>query len=112
MNGWQTHVKGPFADGGQCAGLLKLWAVVHFDVVEAVMAVNSILSTGVQGVQAGLQRANRAAGEIARFGTTEKDGGLATPIVDLKRSELQVKASAAVIRSADEVVGTLIDIKA
>ena len=76
------------------------------------MSVNSILSTGVQGVQSGLQRANRAAGEIARAGTTEQDGDLATPIVDLKRSELQVKASAAVIKTADEVVGTLIDIKA
>jgi hypothetical protein len=81
------------------------------------MAVNSILSTGVQGVQSGLQRASRAAGEIARFGTTDQAGGeqggdLATPIVDLKLSELQVKASAAVIKTADEVVGTLIDIRA
>jgi hypothetical protein len=76
------------------------------------MAVNSILSTGVQGVQAGMQRANRAAGEIARAGTSEEGGDLATPIIDLKLSELQVKASAAVIKTADEVVGTLIDIKA
>lgn len=76
------------------------------------MTVNSVLSTGVQGVQAGLQRASRAAGDIARFGTTEQDGDLATPIVDLKLSELQVKASAAVIKTADEVVGTLIDIRA
>lgn len=76
------------------------------------MAVNSILSTGVQGVQAGMQRANRAAGEIARAGTSAEGGDLATPIVDLKLSELQVKASAAVIKTADEVVGTLIDIKA
>lgn len=78
------------------------------------MSVNSILSTGVQGIQSGLQRANRAAGEIASagIGTGGQGGDLATPIVDLKLSELQVKASAAVIRTADEVVGTLIDIKA
>lgn len=76
------------------------------------MAINSVLSTGVQGVQAGMQRANRAASEIARAGTAEQGGDLVTPIVDLKLSELQVKASAAVIKSADEVVGTLIDIKA
>ena len=81
------------------------------------MTVNSVLSAGVQGVQAGLQRADRAAGEIARFGTTDQsrgqqNGDLATPIVDLKLSELQVKASAAVIKTADEVAGTLIDIRA
>lgn len=72
----------------------------------------SLLATGVQGVQKGLARANEAGGQIARFGTTEQDGDLATPIVELKRSELQVKASAAVIKTADEMVGTLIDIKA
>ena len=73
---------------------------------------SSLLATGVQGVQKGMARANEAAGVIARNGTTEQDGDLATPIVELKRSELQVKASAAVIKTADEMVGTLIDIKA
>ncbi len=76
------------------------------------VSTNSLLSTGVQGVQKGIARANDAAGAIARNGTTEQDGDLATPIVELKRSELQVKASAAVVKTADEVVGTLIDIKA
>lgn len=81
------------------------------------MAIGSIssagvLATGVQGVQTGFAQANDAAGRIARFGTTEQNGDLATPIVDLKRSELQVKASAAVIKTADEMMGTLIDIKA
>ncbi len=72
----------------------------------------SVLATGVQGVQTGLASANDAAGKIARFGTTQQDGDLATPLVQLKSSELQVKASAAVIKTADEMVGTLIDIKA
>jgi len=76
------------------------------------MSVTSVLSTGVQGVQAGMNRANQAAGDIARFGTTEQNGDLATPLVDLKVSEQQVKASAAVIKSADEMMGTLIDIRA
>lgn len=76
------------------------------------MSVNSVLSTGIQGVQAGISRANQAAGEIARAGTTDQNGDLLTPIVNLKISEQQVKASAAVIKAADEMVGTLIDIKA
>jgi flagellar hook protein FlgE len=70
---------------------------------------NSVLSTGVQGIQSGLNRANQAAGEIARSGTTEQNGDLAKSIVDLKSSELQVKASAKVIKTADDLLGTLID---
>lgn len=76
------------------------------------MSVNSVLSTGIQGVQTGMNRASQAAGDIARFGTTEQNGDLVTPIVDLKVSEQQVKASAAVIKAADDMLGTLIDIKA
>lgn len=72
--------------------------------------VSSLLSTGVHGIQAGLSRANQAASDIAHFGSEVND--LATPLVDLKLSELTVKASAAVIKAADETVGTLIDIKA
>lgn len=73
---------------------------------------SSVLATGVQGVQTGMANASDAAGKIARLGTTESDGDFVTPMVDLKQSELQVKASAAVIKSADEMIGTLIDIKA
>lgn len=73
---------------------------------------SSVLATGIQGVQTGMANANEAAGKIARLGTTEQDGDFVTPIVELKQSELQVKASAAVIKSADEMLGTLIDIKA
>lgn len=68
----------------------------------------SVMSTGLQGLQAGFGRANQAAGEIARAGTSG-EGDLATSIVDLKVSEQQVKASAAVVKTADEMLGTLID---
>jgi hypothetical protein len=90
--------------------LLKLCTALSFFEVD--MSVNSVLSAGVQGVQAGISRANQAAGDIARAGTTDQNGDLLTPIVDLKISEQQVKASAAVIKSADEMMGTLIDIRA
>ena len=75
---------------------------------------NSILSIGVQGVQAGFQRANEAATSIVRAGLESGDnlGDLAASIVDLKVSEQIVKASAAVIRTADETLGTLVDTRA
>lgn len=73
---------------------------------------SNVLATGLQGLQGGVARANDAAGKIARAGTTDPDGDLTTPLVQLKSSELQVKASAAVVKSADDMIGTLIDIKA
>jgi hypothetical protein len=71
---------------------------------------NSILSIGNQGIQSGLSRANQAASAIARGG--DENGDLTTSMVDLKTSEIQVKASAAVVKSADDMIGTVIDIKA
>ena len=78
--------------------------------------VDSVLATGVAGVQAGLQQAQKAAETIASAGTTEPEANALTSLteaaVELKLSETQVKASAAVIKTADEMIGTLIDIKA
>lgn len=74
------------------------------------MMINSVLSAGMQGLQAGVNRANQAGGRIAQSSASSDD--LAPPIVDLKISELQVKASANVIKAADQMLGALIDIKA
>ena len=74
----------------------------------AVSISSSVMSSGIQGLQAGMGRANQASGEIARAGTTGS-GDLAKSMVDLKVSEQQVKASAAVVKTADDMLGTLID---
>jgi len=78
--------------------------------------VDSVLATGIAGVQTGLQQAQKAAETIASAGTTEPEANsqasLTEVAVELKLSETQVKASAAVIKTADEMIGTLIDIKA
>jgi hypothetical protein len=75
------------------------------------MSISSVLSAGLQGVQAGFGRTNQAAGQIARFGANLTTGDLATPILDLKISEIQVNASASVIKIGDQLLGSLIDIK-
>ena len=74
--------------------------------------MSSILSVGAQGVQAGLGRVNQAGGKIAAFGITAGTEDLATAMVDMKAGEIQVKASVSVIKAGDEMLGTLIDIKA
>jgi hypothetical protein len=76
------------------------------------MSINSVISSGVQGVQAGIGRANQAAGQIASVGAEVAGGDLAASIVDLKLGEIQVKASASVIRAGNEMLGSLIDINA
>jgi hypothetical protein len=81
-------------------------------VIEVSLSINSILSVGAQGVQAGIDLANQSAAQLARVGTNLESGDLATPIINLKISELQVKASAGVIKTVDQMLGTLIDINA
>lgn len=85
--------------------------------------IESALAAGLQGVQTGIANANQAARDIATATTTPRPGEqqdapqdvnatITQAAVELKASENQVEASAAVIRTADEVLGTLIDIKA
>ncbi len=45
-------------------------------------------------------------------GTAEGVGGLVEPIIDLKLYERSVEASAQVVKTADETLGTLLDITA
>ena len=72
--------------------------------------MNGVLQTGVQGIQRGLSQANQAAQQIA---TGPAKGAelpeLTESAVALKVAEHQVKASAQVVRSADETIGTLLD---
>ena len=76
--------------------------------------VGSLLNTGVAGIQKGLSDANRAAADIAKVGASSASGEDATSditraVVDLKSSELQVKASAQLVKTADDMLGGLID---
>jgi hypothetical protein len=82
--------------------------------------VDSVIAAGFQGVQNGLNSARQAAQDIAKATTTPvsstADQDLTMDItqaaVELKISELQVQASAEVIKTGDEVIGSLLSIKA
>lgn len=82
------------------------------------MMINSALNTGIQGIQEGIQGMDTAARKIARggadgpAGSSEGSGSLVEPIIDLKLYERSVEASAQVVKTADETLGTLLDIKA
>ncbi len=90
----------------------------------------SAFSAGLSGIQAGQRRVEQAAGEIASNtlpaqqptaaqsvepstqvrGASEPD--LAQSLVGLTQGRNEVQASARVVETADEVLGTLIDTRA
>lgn len=80
--------------------------------------INNALGIGIQGIQDGMVGMENAARKIARGGadgpqgTAEGAGSLVEPIVELNLYERSVEASAQVVKTADETLGTLLDIKA
>ncbi len=99
------------------------------------MEIQSAFNSGVQGFQKATEEANQAAAnivantiassevneetELETSGTSTSNSSgetdipdLNQSIVDLKVAEFQAKASTQVIRSADESLGTLLDVTA
>lgn len=96
------------------------------------MEIQSAFASGVQGFQKATEDASKAAAEIASStfnsnpsvesqnvdnlqaspSTTQDLPDLNQEVVNLKVAEYQAKASAEVIQSADESLGTLLDVTA
>jgi hypothetical protein len=72
-----------------------------FPPVSPASAVNSGLAT----IAAGSRRLNQDAQQIANPDNDNK----IDPLVDLPQSSLQAEAGAAVIRTSNEMLGTLLD---
>lgn len=74
------------------------------------MSIGSVLNTGIQGVQAGVRGMEQSAQNIVKAGSGENaTGDFVEPIMDLKLYENTVQASAKVVKTADEMIGTLLD---
>ena len=74
------------------------------------MSIGSVLNTGIQGVQAGVRGMEQSAQEIVKAGSGENaSGDFIEPIMDLKLYENSVEASTKVVKTADEMIGTLLD---
>lgn len=79
------------------------------------MAINSLLQTGVQGVQASVKGMQGAATKIAQVGATDSGqstSDLAASFIDLKLYERSAEASAKIVKTADTMLGVLLDTKA
>jgi len=69
-------------------------------------------SAGLSGIQSGQQRVDRAASDIARGTQPEQDVDLAKSMVDMELGKVEVQANVRSVDSADEVLGSLLDIHA
>lgn len=78
------------------------------------MNVGSVMGAGLQGIQRGMEGLQKNANDIANVGSDEevKIGDLAETAIDMKLNELQVKASATVIKVSGDTLGTLLDMRA
>jgi flagellar hook protein FlgE len=71
------------------------------------------LDNALLGIQRGLTGAGRAVAKIASAGQFNNDNptDLAKAVVQLHEAKIQVQASARALRTADEMMGTLLDEK-
>jgi hypothetical protein len=78
------------------------------------MKIDGALTHATSGIQRGLAGARQHAGEIASADQLRATGpdSLAWPLVGLIQDRLQVSASAAVLKAADDMIGSLFDAKA
>ncbi len=78
------------------------------------MRIDGAFNNGLLGIQRGLAQTQKSANEIAGAGVSKDTtvGDVAKAVVDLRQSERQVEASAQVVKTADNLIGSLIDIKA
>jgi hypothetical protein len=71
------------------------------------MSISSILSNGMQSMQASI---NRTA--IAGSNLNVESGDYAAKMVGMNQGSIEAKASANVIKTGDEILGTMIDLRA
>ena len=72
----------------------------------------SALSSAATGMQRASDRFEASASRVARFGTGLGDVDLATEMVNVLEAENAFKANATIVRKADEMAQSLIDILA
>ncbi len=80
------------------------------------MTINSVMQTGLNGMQkshAGIQRSGE---QIVRAGTIDQNSStindFAEPIVNMKIEQQVFDASAKIVKTADEMLGTVLNLKA
>lgn len=76
------------------------------------MSISSLFSNGLSSIQAGMSLTHRAGGRIAQINTVSNTEQMNNSMIELREGEFQTKFGADVVKVADQMLGTLIDIKA
>ena len=72
------------------------------------MEVKSAFSSAVSGIQRGMEGMARNADEIAKAANGE-GGSIIEPLVESRMNQLQVEASAKMVKALDDTLGSLLD---
>ena len=79
------------------------------------MAVLSVQSSAVLGIQRGLDDMRKNAADIAstdQLSNAGQETDVVSSLIGMKQNQVQVQASAKVVSAVDEVLGTIIDTRA
>ncbi len=79
------------------------------------MAINSATNSALQGIQRGLQGIRRNASNIASAQNLSGQGAtkdITRSLVEMHENKLYTVANVSTLKTMDQVIGTLLDIKA
>lgn len=79
------------------------------------MQIGSVITQGLIGMQSSQAEMTRSASQIAQVTTSQPDSpaaDLVEPLINLQLQSQLFDSSARVVQTADETLGTLLDIKA
>lgn len=71
-----------------------------------LMSISSIVSSGMQSMQASINRTTTAGG-----GLSVGNDDPAAKVLAMRQGEIEVKAAANVIKTGDQMLGSIIDIR-
>ncbi len=83
-------------------------------MIESFKNSTSLLDTALSGIQNGMNELQKNAGEIAGKSTMEGENTkpIIESLVEIKANVQQLEASTKVLQVSDEMIGTLLDIRA
>lgn len=75
------------------------------------MQIDSALNSGYMGLQKATQQVDESSARLAQLSTTPNQVDPTTELVSLKVAEQGGQVAAEVVKTADEMMGTLLDIR-
>ena len=72
----------------------------------------SAINTGINGINQGLGNLRRDASAVAQAVSSEQNTDVASALVNIKLDSLQIEASAKVVETVHDMLGSLLDVTA